>query len=357
MNNIANPEMITLARESRGLTQTELAKALGVTQAAISKAEKFMGKISRTLLLELSRVLDYPEGFFYQQGFRYAPATPLLHRKQKSLPQKIKNQVEAEANIRRLHIEKLLDSVELPEKDIPQFDLEDFEGPEGVAQAVRSKLRLPRGPIQSVTDLIENFGIIVLPCKFNSDKLDGFTVFGCDKPIIYINKDMPWCRLRFTLAHEFGHIVMGHVPGTTIEEEANKFASAFLMPREDISRDFDGERIDLNLLASLKPRWKVSIQALLVRAATINYLTKSQSVYLWMAISQAGYKKKEPPSLNIPPEQPKLFKAVVNAHLTELEYSKEELVEVLNTSEECFDNLYSFLLPKGKIIILSSFRN
>ena len=351
MNKIANPEMITLARESRGLTQTELAKALGVTQAAISKAEKFSGKVSGALVKDMALVLDYPESFFYQQGFRYAPATPLLHRKQKSLPVKVENKVEAEANIRRLQIGKLLDSVELPEKDIPQFDLEDFEGPEGVAQALRSKFRLPRGPVQNMTDLVESLGIIILLCRFDSEKLDGFTIFGSNKPIIYLNQEMPWCRLRFTLAHELGHIIMGHVPGPTIEEEANDFASAFLMPQEDIRRDFNGERIDLNLLANLKPRWKVSMQALLFRAMSIHYLTKNQSSYLWMAISQAGYKKREPSYLDIPPEHPKLFKSIIDAHLTELEYTKEELNQVLVTNTESFNNLYPFLVPKQKKII------
>lgn len=50
---------------------------------------------------------------------------------------------------------------------------------------------------------------------------------------IYYNDDMPMTRIRFSLAHELGHIVLGH--GDYLdpikETEANYFASYFLAPR------------------------------------------------------------------------------------------------------------------------------
>lgn len=356
MNKLANPEMILLARDSRGMTQKELAQALNVTQVAISKAEKIEGKISDTLLEKMAKVLDYPINFFYQKEYRYSPATPLMHRKQKSLPARVENQIEAEANVRKIHIENMLDSVDIPEANITWSEFEDLT-PEEAALALRIRLRLPRGPIQNMTDVVEQLGIIIVPCRFNTSKLDGFTLFGKAKTIIHINQEMPWCRLRFTLAHELGHIILNHLPGPSIEEEANAFASSFLMPRDDIGRDFAGERIDLHLLAMLKPRWKVSMQAILFRAMSLGYLTKNQNMYLWMTISQAGYKKREPAYLDIPPEEPKTLKAMIDVHLSELEYSKEELFDILMTSEKAFEELYPFYVKKpkqGKVVRLYS---
>lgn len=345
MNNIANPEMILLARESRGLTQGELAATLGVSQAAVSKSEKLAGKVSETYLQQLARVLDFPEAFFCQREYRYSPVS-FLHRRKQALPQKVKNKIEAEANLQRMHIKKLQDSVELPNYSLPAFDLDDYAGPEGLASAVRSMLKLPRGPIQNLVNIIEKQGIVLVPCHFQTDKLDGFTLVTNDNPVIYFNAEMPWCRIRFSLAHEFAHIVMGHVQRPGIEEEADRFASAFLLPEDDISIAFAHERIDLQLLAQLKPRWRVSMQALLMRAKHLGFLTANQNTYLWILMSNLGYKKREPANLDISPEEPVLLKRMVELHLDGLQYSKEELCEALYLSTRYFDELYPFLREK-----------
>lgn len=342
-----NPEMVILARESRGITQKELAALIGTSQAAVSKAEKFEHKVSESMLAQVSNALGYPEHFFYQNEYRFPPTTP-LHRKKQSLPQKVKNRIEAEANIMRLHLGKLLDSIELPGGGHSIYDLDEFGTPANVAKALRQQLKVPRGPIGNITTLIENLGVVIFLCDFGTDKLDGFTIIGDENPIIFINKDMPWCRSRFTLAHELGHIVLGHVQKQGIEEEANEFASEFLMPEDDIRRDFNGEKIDLRLLAMLKPRWKVSMQALLMRARSLKYLSDNQNTYLWMNFSRFGYKRREPPHLDIPVEPPKLFKSIVDLHYNELDYSQEELMDTLHSTEHSFNSLYSFAIEEKK---------
>lgn len=60
-----NPRMITLARESRGLTQTELSKAMKIPQGTLSKMELY-GMAAEKHLSKLSECLNYPENFFYQ---------------------------------------------------------------------------------------------------------------------------------------------------------------------------------------------------------------------------------------------------------------------------------------------------
>ena len=73
---------------------------------------------------------------------------------------------------------------------------------------------------------------------------DGLTFFSWGKPVILYNQDRSPMRIRFTIAHELGHLVLGHVaPGqrTTINREpspaddpietaANKFAARLLAP-------------------------------------------------------------------------------------------------------------------------------
>ena len=64
-----------------------------------------------------------------------------------------------------------------------------------------------------------------------------------------------------------------------ISHEANEFAAEFLMPEKDIKGDFkDG--VTLNILADLKRKWRVSMQALLYRANDIGVITDNQKRYL-----------------------------------------------------------------------------
>lgn len=73
---------------------------------------------------------------------------------------------------------------------------------------------------------------------------DGLTFYSWGKPVILYNQDKPPARIRFTIAHELGHLVLGHVaPGqrTTVNREpsptddpvetaANQFAARLLAP-------------------------------------------------------------------------------------------------------------------------------
>ena len=70
-----------------------------------------------------------------------------------------------------------------------------------------------------------------------------------------------------------------------MEVEANEFASSLLMPAPDIIPYFRARRIDLALLAAMKPEWKVAMQALLMRATSLECLSKNQAKYLWKQIS------------------------------------------------------------------------
>ena len=59
-----NPDMIVLARESRGLSQKELAELLEVTQGYLSKIENGFLVITERLLTDVMAALRYPEKFF-----------------------------------------------------------------------------------------------------------------------------------------------------------------------------------------------------------------------------------------------------------------------------------------------------
>ena len=55
-----NPELVRLARQSRGLTQTSLAATAGVSQSLIAKYEAGVMAVTPAHLVLLSNALDYP---------------------------------------------------------------------------------------------------------------------------------------------------------------------------------------------------------------------------------------------------------------------------------------------------------
>lgn len=93
-----------------------------------------------------------------------------------------------------------------------------------------------------ITDICKQIGISVKLAPLKSDS-DGYTFIHKRKPIIVINSNCKSIsRLRFTVAHELGHIILGHVGkyalvnrepspnDNPIEQEANIFASRLLAP-------------------------------------------------------------------------------------------------------------------------------
>lgn len=334
-----NPKMVTLARESRGLTQGDLAKRIGeaqnrtVTQGTISKIEQGILGVSDEVLQGLEEVLKYPQTFFYQTEEVYS-AGMSQHRKRASLPAKTLCKIDAITNIIRMHIKSLLKSVEDIEQRIPYYDIDEYGDPSKIAKMVRQAWLLKRGPVENVTRCLEAAGIIIIECDFETRLIDGVTINVNDKlpPIIFINNNLPGDRLRFTLSHELGHLVMHKYPSENMEKEADMFASEFLMPESDIK--FDLTYLNLHKLADLKLHWKVAMSALVYRASILGQITPRQSQYLFMQLSKAGYKTREPAELDIPKEIPTLLKKVIDIHIKELNYSVNELAQILHLEKE-----------------------
>ncbi len=331
-----NPEMVIIARESRGLSQSALSRKIGISQGILSKIETGAMRASDDILSKIENALEYPQKFFYQVGRIYPGIS--YHRKRKSIPQKTLDQIDANVNILRIHFEKLLKNIDFLEINIPHFSVDEEEmNAEDIARAVRQKLMLPRGPIENLTRILEDAGCIIMHCDFGTRMIDGLSL--CVPklpPMMFINKNIPADRLRFTVAHELGHIVMHKYFTPTMEDEANEFAAEFLMPSSDIRSELTG--LSIEKLACLKMRWKTSMQALLYRANTLQKIAERNKQYLWMQICKAGYRVNEP--IEIEFEKPTLYQEIIDTHIEDLNYSIEELCDVVCMHEDEFEKIY-----------------
>ncbi|HZE62326.1 MAG TPA: XRE family transcriptional regulator, partial [Pyrinomonadaceae bacterium] len=216
MSKTINPEMLVLARESRGIRQSELEKRLSVTQGKISKLESGLLQVTDDFLDTLADALHYPSEFFYQTDRVYGYGTTCIyHRKRQSLPSLELRRLIASLNVRRIQISRLLRGAEIEaENRFHRMDAEDYshDAP-AIARLLRRSWGLPSGPIENLTTAIEAAGGVVLRCSFGTNKIDAMSQWApCEPPLFFINSEISADRCRYTLAHEIGHIVMHQIP-------------------------------------------------------------------------------------------------------------------------------------------------
>lgn len=329
-----NRHMLTLAREFAGFTQSELAKKLSISQGTVSKLEEGLKQADLLLLEKASEVFGRPINFFTQK-----PSISMTleghFRKKSSLSKKLLRATDARMNIERLQIRKLLDSCDLDLSTPPSCNPDEYPGgPKEIAQHMRRYLGLPVGPIDNVVRAIEQSGCFVRFIDFGTLLVDGFASLSeANVPIIFINKAYPADRRRLTLAHEFGHVIMHrNRVAPNMEDEAFEFAGEFLMPEREIK----GSLYPLNLqkLARLKLKWKVSMAAILQHAKRIGAVNDRYFRYMRSELSKHGYTKEEPHELKVNTERPEALTEVFRHFKKDLDYDLENMCQLLFASEQ-----------------------
>ncbi|MFN0135140.1 MAG: XRE family transcriptional regulator [Phycisphaerae bacterium] len=324
-----NSSMLVLARESRGLSQTQLAGALGISQGKLSKYETGMLRVSDVDLLQLARVLRYHRDLFVHEACVYSlGSSNVFNRRYKSAPVSMQKKVQARINVARLQIERLLQATEIDHLSLFQrTHLAELDGrPAKTALQIRELWRVPRGPIPNLTALVENAGGIVCELDFETPTIDAthFWVPGV-APMFFLNSQTPQDRRRFSLAHEIGHAVMHQVASEDAENEANEFAAEFLMPRESISAQL--QLLTIERAAQLKATWRVSIQALVRRAFEVRAISERRYKDLNRHISARGERMIEP--FPITEETASIRERLIDLHRRELGYSDSQIQQLL----------------------------
>jgi Zn-dependent peptidase ImmA (M78 family) len=238
--------------------------------------------------------------------------------------------IHAKINELRLEAASLLEWADVEtENQFFRLNREEFGGPEGAARELRRLWQMPSGPVGNLTNMIEGAGGVVFRCDFETSAIDGVSQWPLDDssmpPIFFINDVISGDRFRFTLAHELAHVVLHHLPTPDLEGEADRFASEFLMPAEEIKDSL--KDLTIESAAELKSVWKVSIAALLRRARDLKTITEARYLTLVKRMSFLGDRKCEP--IPIPQEEPALFDAIFSVNRNDIGRSDEELCEIL----------------------------
>lgn len=351
-----NGEMLTLAREARRISQQELSRLDGrVPQATISKIENGRIQPEKVIAERFASTLRYGLSFFYHSGFRRMPPVS-FHRKRQKLGARDLEAIHAQSEIYRINLLRLLEAIELETKlpPAPAIDPDQYNGNIGIiAETIRQRWGVPRGPVADLTRLIEDSGIIIVAFDFGTPLIDGFSQHAGDglPPIIFINKSQPTDRYRFSLAHELAHVVMHHTPNPEQEIQANLFASEFLMPRRDIEPHL--YNLSVRKFMDLKLHWGASMQALIYKAWETGKISDRMYKYYNIELARRGFRAKEPIALSKFDETPTVVREIINAHLTTLEYTVEDLAEICGLLPEEFQSLYPVPMQRPQLRIIT----
>ena len=172
-----NPEMLLLARQYRGQSQSDVAKLARINQGYYSRIENGLlpGEPAGDTVDRLSVALRFPRGFFYQYDRVYGLPISIhpMHRKRADVGERALQQLHAELNVRLAHLRRLLKATEFTqERPLPKIDVDDGGGPEKVAATVRLAWGLPPGPVANLTECAERSGVLVVWCRFSAN-VDG----------------------------------------------------------------------------------------------------------------------------------------------------------------------------------------
>ncbi len=338
-----NPQMITIARESRGLVQLELAEKLQVSKPTAWRWENEEFGISNEVIEKLSKNLHYPVSFFYQKG-EVLPLS-LSYRKRNVVAAKIMSQIEANINIARLNLEQLLSSVKSTDIKLPVLDVNKYGTPQECAKQLRKIWKLERGAIDNLAEVLEQHGILLLNMNFDTERVDGRCVMVLDNlPLIVTNKSLLGDRQRFTLAYELGHLVMHLYTSPAydrdLSHEANLFAAELLMPERDIKNDL--QDLSLPKLGELKKKWKVSMQSLVYRAADLELLTDNQKRYILQQFNNQNIRRREPKELDILTEHYRLVRDTLTQYRTKQKLTVAKMASFLHLEQDDFLERYNF---------------
>lgn len=342
--------MIVLARASRKLRQAELAPRVGITQGTLSKIEKNELPVNDEVLKKICKVLKYTPNFFCQAGSQIPPV--LSYRRRDKVSQAIVSYIDAVVNVRRIAIQSLLSGSEAKPVSIPVIEVNAKRSPQKIAREVRKQWSVPDGPLGNLTRLLEKHAVIILRMDFETEHLLSRTILTEDNhPVIVYNKNLLADQLRFTLAHELGHLVMHafcHVDAErNIIHEANLFAAEFLMPERDISEQLKDikalKKIDVIVpaLGQLKQKWGVSMQALVYRANDLGLIEENRKNVLIGSFKKMGIKKREPKEFDFQMENPEYFSKIVNNYKKINRLDDNDLMKWLGLSETDFQLLLS----------------
>ncbi|GAA4878827.1 ImmA/IrrE family metallo-endopeptidase [Pseudonocardia benzenivorans] len=305
-------------REMHSLTQASLVSDIpGLTQSRLSRIESGLSSPDDEILELLAIALGVRSDYFFRESLIDLIGQSPQLRARSRLTQAAKSSVVHWANLIYEEYERLESGSGIPNRlsrDDGHLD------PAHAARATRDQLGFDQSsPLPYIVLAVERLGVAILGIPSHQPAMDAFCAWHNDRPVIGLLEGAPPDRVRWSIAHELGHLVLhrGQAKTASMEAEADQFAAELLTPLHALKK-FMPRRPTLSHFTVLKTQWGVSIKSLVRRAKELEVLDQDRAIGLYRQISARGWNKTEPGF--VAEEKPRGFRKLV-----ELRYPGESL--------------------------------
>jgi len=332
------------ARELRAVTQQQLADKVKCSQGTLALVESGSMQARPELLDSAAAELKVPLAFFSGHPIQLPEGSLGLFRSKKT---KVDRPNVVAARHRASLVFELTQGLSrgLKRPNVRFARVPELSASEAAAYCRNVFGLPPDAPIGNLTLLLERAGAVVITLSRLHGEIMGFSAWVGDRPVIVVNRNQGPFRMRFTLGHELGHLLLGHEafqgPYKAHEVEANQFCQELTMPAEALLDDF-GAGCGLDVLSALKGRWHMSMHALAMRAKTLGVINDSQYRYIHGQLRERGWLVVEPGDLLAKSEGPRVLRQMAelqgfgkppNAIMLALEYGLPE--DVVSDALQC----------------------
>lgn len=292
------------ARLLNGFSLQELASALGnkVTRQALHRYEKGEVVPDNEMISLLSNALKVQPDFFFKDT--KVVIGEVEYRKLKRIPAKEEAKIIEQTKEylgRYLELEQIIgieNQFINPLESITEITT--YEQINEAANYLRQEWNLGTDPIFNVVELLEDKHIKVV--KIDADlTFDGLqTKVNGSIPVVAYNvrKIVKPDRIRFTLLHELGHLLLnfGEITEKQKETFCHQFAGAMLLPDTAIREELGNNRNRLFLpeLGNIKKQYGISMQAIVMRARACNIINDNYTKQFFFMMAHNNWKIDEP---------------------------------------------------------------
>jgi Zn-dependent peptidase ImmA (M78 family)/DNA-binding XRE family transcriptional regulator len=353
-------KILTNIRILHELSRSQLAEELGITEQAVWQYENGYVSPKLEIVNKMKSLFKVKSSYFYRNDLLENSNTAdniriqSIAYRSETINSTIKTQSElVHVKFLDAFIKKIGTKIKFPfnlllelRKAVIQFlnsnqHIEREEQIKAIAILARDKIGLPQNSNKSLLFYLEKAGAFVFE-KSIGDTVDAYSLWTEDDiPYIVIGTiKKSAARRNFDLAHELGHLLLHYKVEFNIldkqaykkiEDEANLFASEFLLPEEEFRNDCSNiiKVSNPDSYVDLKMKWIMSLQAMAMRANQLEILTHQQFRYFFMSINKKGYRKLEPLDNDIPIEHPMKIQSILQLLFEKGVYSVSSLMDDL----------------------------
>lgn len=263
-------ERVRDCRLAAGMSQTDLAREVGLDRTMLAKIEAGARRVDALELARFSATLGVPmEHLLEDRPLVLSRRTQLTEEAQTDADQQA-YRLEAKLLEWREDVRQLVETGLLQPvwPMIYQEPVEDHDSAREAARWLRAKIGTPMEPIDTVMAVCEQAGQLVLVTDLPGE---GASLVDGDFAVAVVSRIADPGRRRATAAHELGHLVLGDEYSTDLgiatsredrERVVDAFAAELLAPTEVFGRGPHGDPRAwlIELAAKYRISWSMAVR-------------------------------------------------------------------------------------------------